>query len=270
MAIKIASWNIAQAYNDDRGPKIEAGIKKLAADVVILSEAFSVKAGLGKDYENDKLDQLSAMAQRLGYKYFEYSAYKGVNYADYQPVDFDLYLVAMGKIPLNMKIKRLVFRNALFLNLKDKQSGGEVTIVGCHLDDLNEPSRLKMAEALVSHLEDVNPAVIVGDMNSMHRDSWQAGLVNGFLGQFFLKHMSTKQTQSIADRLMKMANGSTQKYFKDHGFEDADISKKSTFIYRGIVFAQLDHILTRHIKATHFKRHKFSGSDHVAVSSTLT
>jgi endonuclease/exonuclease/phosphatase family metal-dependent hydrolase len=268
--IKIASWNIAKAFNDKRAATIEKGIDRLDADIIVLSEAFFTDHNTPPGFVEDRVKAMQEMADRLGYDYFSCTPYNGHDYPDNQPVDYDLYLVALSRFPVAFQVKRLDARDSLFITYRDDQWAQDITIVGTHFDDLSETSRQAMAAAALKLLDLSKPTVIMGDMNSMHGNTWQALLVESRPGRWALRHMPTDFTKSLGERLYGMAAGTTQKMLSNSGLEDADPKRRSTFIYKFILFAQLDHILTANLNVLSFDNHWLGGSDHKAISAEIS
>lgn len=258
MATRIAAWNVAKNLGDEkRASRIEEGIKRLDADVVVLSEALAAERGV-----TPKIDV--SFARSLGYEAIFMTVY-----ADDEPreedLNLELYLMVMARAGVELEMARLATRNAISIHINDEHDGN-LHGVGAHFDDRLEPTRQAMAQAFLAE----NPDFLIGDLSAMHQQSCSARLMRSGIARAAAHHAPVARVQSLGTRLHGMADGGTMRLLTDAGYVDADPRKRPTFTHTGIRFGQLDHLLySPHVDVQDFDRHAFSGSDHLAISALI-
>lgn len=153
-----------------------------------------------------------------------------------------------------------------------QSNASPVTFGGIHLDDRNEHERLLQA----SLTPDVD--ILMGDFNALHANTPIArvlrplSLVTERLPEFNPDTATTKNKLamigSLAQRLVRMADGSTLKHLEARGYHDIDHLRRPTM--RGLV--QLDHIMVSdRLSADNFQVHNdVHLSDHKPISARLT
>ena len=104
------------------------------------------------------------------------------------------------------------FRSGLSLTLQDA-AGQRLRVIGVHLDDKSEASRLGEVMQLAREVnrEDL-PTVVGGDFNAMERASLLARLMRSRAAVALTRRLPQAQLRSIASRLHEMAAGTTIAY----------------------------------------------------------
>jgi endonuclease/exonuclease/phosphatase family metal-dependent hydrolase len=279
--LKIASWNTEDALS--KAQKFEAvveRVKSVDADVVSLSEAFSETALCDpSSREATCLVAARTMLAVAGYGSF-----------------FGLYQDTDGRKDRHglMMLSRTEHEDDAWLNfdLGSRQAAGlyvgelSLTVVGLHLDDRKEITRIAQANSLLDQLDDDEPNVVMGDLNTMHRGDRRATVLRT-MGPLARRLPSTDpgdpkpngkvsrivhRTGSLSSRLSSMASGYTMDILTNNGYRDADPSHQPT-----MKFVQLDHVMTNftsvptELSVTGFEVHADTSdeSDHRLISATI-
>lgn len=278
MAIKVVSWNIegrlTRFANKGRGSPehIVAGIRKLGADVVFLAEASD-----GDDIEPAITDRLTS----LGYE---------IHTVRYDDGDKDRKWAAevapnmkfLTKLPVkNFRQIRLGdIRNALVADVADPDTGTTLRIFGIHLDDRNEPYRIKQVENLLAHLNKASmPTVVMGDYNAMHAADFRARLLRNRWLKRAIRLWPHARTQDILERLSDMAIGDALAALQDGSkLIDADRRRRATTTPKlrfqewmpSIRMVQIDHMfVSPGITVKGFHVSLDGGSDHRPISAEI-
>jgi endonuclease/exonuclease/phosphatase family metal-dependent hydrolase len=276
MQLKITSWNIEGRLSEvglkRRGSsdQIIASIKKLDADVVVLLEAHSEAS----------LDNLESSQQLIEMGYYLYNA----PYQDDTPMRTDtnaslLSLMLLSKLPVDeFKIIRLAdLRNALVAILHDPKTDKQFRVIGVHLDDRAEATRLQQINDLSKIINQSNlPTIVVGDFNAMHgKDLWPAKLLGSKSAQLLANFI----LPSITLRAIEMTRGETLNLLQSStSLRDADPHHRPTTTpkMRGLEWLpsvrliQIDHIfISTKIEVKKFQIASDGGADHRAISATL-
>lgn len=161
--------------------------------------------------------------------------------------------------PSKVKLGR---RNALRLG-----QPGELTILGYHaLDRMPGGSRhahgaVRTAQARKAiDLIGDGPALVVGDLNDMHRRNTAARLIRPFggitgmlpYGEPGKPQSKLERVGSLSQRLWAMAGGESLDVYGEEGFHDADPGHQPT-MELGPIAVQLDHILARGCGTSDFR-----------------
>ncbi len=274
--IKLTSWNIEGRLNESssgyRGSskQIVQTIEKLDSDIVLLLESHQEKS------IRDLPDQFNKL-QNMGYKIYE------SNYSDDLHARKDTYAKRLSMLLLSKfdvteyKTIRLGnLRNAIVANIKISDSN-EIRIVGVHLDDRSEKTRLMQAADLIKTINESSmPTVLMGDFNAMHGDDI---LPARFLKNKLVKSISRYLLPNISLRAIEMASGTTLKLIESQtNLVDVDPRHQPTTTpkMRGLQWMpsvrliQIDHIYkTPDIKISQFKIAPDGGSDHRAISADI-
>ena len=276
MELRIGSWNVEGRLSDsgvtNRGKPshIIAAIKKLNVDILVLLEAHS----------EDSIDNLACHKQLNDMGYY----LKSVNYQDDMASRKDTYvkqlsLVLLSKLPIDkFEIIRLGdFRNAFVAIIHDNKASQSLRVIGLHLDDRLESTRLKQIVDLSNIVNRSSlPTVVMGDFNAMHGDDlWPAK----FLNSKFIHKLSSSILPKISERAVEMASGDTLRMLQTRtNLRDADIQHKPTTTpkMRGLEWMpsirliQIDHIfLSSNIQVKKFQIAPDGGADHRAITSIL-
>jgi endonuclease/exonuclease/phosphatase family metal-dependent hydrolase len=276
MKIKITSWNIEGRLSHSgakrRGTpdKIFLAIKKLNADILVLLEAHSEAT----------LDDITHAKQlaKLGY------TIRSVPYQDDTYLRTDTYtdklsLMLLSKLPIDkFEIIRLAdIRNAFSAIIDIDKNSPKIRIIGLHLDDRQESTRLKQVADLSKIINQSQiPTMVLGDFNAMHgTDIWPAT----FLRSKPIAKITQSVSPIIASRAVEMASGSTLKLLESNTrLVDADSKHRPTTTpkFRGaewlpsIRLIQIDHMyISPEIKISNFEISADGGSDHRAISTTI-
>jgi endonuclease/exonuclease/phosphatase family metal-dependent hydrolase len=191
------------------------------------------------------------------------------NDADPRKDRHHLVLVGMPEVVERIEPIRLVGRTALRASLK-----GGIDIIGLHLDDRREEMRRRQTQALLDQLDLERLTIIAGDLNSMHRDDWRAGVLRRMgplaerlpQGEPGEKQPIMARFGSLAARLTRMAEGGPLAMLEQAGYKDTDPGRRAT-----MGFVQIDHIMVPSCLAVAaFTVRPMRGlSDHCAVAAEV-
>ncbi|MDB5185351.1 MAG: hypothetical protein JWN38_1159 [Candidatus Saccharibacteria bacterium] len=269
MSLAVAAWNVKSGLgNPETSSEIIAAVDAMDVDVAIFSEAYT--AG-----ETDNLEAALAGFRALGYT--------SVVHAENDDADHRLdrrATMVISRVGGSIDVVRLVSRNAMLLELIDPDTDVRLKMVGAHLDDRRETTRVKQT-TLASQLLEGDPALVVGDLNAMPRIGFRQNFLNDlrplttrlpyqYPTELEPKISKLNRFSNIAYRLGDMATGDAIAVLRSAGFIDADHRYSPTF--KGV--AQLDHILVKRgdseVSAANFQRYpKKKLSDHRAISATI-
>jgi endonuclease/exonuclease/phosphatase family metal-dependent hydrolase len=274
MAVEVAAWNVAKGLGiEERASKVLEGIKRLDADVVILSEAFATDNSTSPDFRSDVFGRVMEFAGANGYQSIDAPAYQDANTDRVgAPDGFEQYLMVLGRndpMIRSARTLRLGTRNAFSMQVADPKAHKELHIVGAHFDDRSESLRQYMAASLLEKVDLTRPLVLAGDLNAMHRGTISARLVRSKVAEMVAKRLPSERAKWLGQRLVEMGDGGTMDLLADGGLTDADAKHHRTFTFSHVRLGQLDHIMTANVTADQFKVHKLSGSDHRAVSARI-
>lgn len=276
MELRVGSWNVEGRLSDsgvtNRGKpsQIVAAIKKLDADILVLLEAHS----------EDSIDNLTCRKQLNDMGYY----LKSVNYQDDMTSRKDTYakqlsLILLSKLPIDkFEIIRLGdFRNAFVAIIHNDKANWSLRVIGLHLDDRLESTRLKQIADLSNVINQSSlPTVVMGDFNAMHGDDlWPAK----FLNSKFIHKLSGVILPKISKKAVGMASGDTLHMLQARtNLRDADMQHKPTTTpkMRGLEWMpsirliQIDHIfLSSNIQVEQFQIAPDAGADHRAITAIL-
>lgn len=291
-SIKVASWNLARGLSDpDKVESIYGSIKELDADIIFLPEAYD------KHHDPTTEDEFLEKARReLGY-----TAQLLVKYEDEEEhPSGEQYILGLGRAASGVSFSETRFSTRNAISADFELEGRPVTATGAHFDDRHEELRLGMTDSYLSAKEDSNSEqILVGDLNAMHGDSWQAKLLSvgrergivdralsssgadKFIGKFDelvskLKPGKTpaSRARSLLTRLVGMASGDVMSRLQGAGFIDADPRREPTMMMGFGKFAvkavQLDHIMSRgNLVVNEFTNTHSPDSDHRIVSAKI-
>ena len=276
MILKIASWNVeVRLSNTDTKRRnnlslIIKTIKDIDADILVLPEAHS----------ESSLDYLKPRQQLLdmGYKIYN------VPYRDDAPSRADSIaqqtsMMLLSKLPVKQfDIVRLGdFRNALVATL-EIESDQLFKVIGLHLDDRSEATRLKQVADLINIVNQSKlPTIVMGDFNAMHgEDLWPSK----FLRSRLAKLLAHVVLPSISLKATEMARGEALRLLETNtGLIDADAQHRPTTTPKmiglewlpSIRLIQIDHIfVSKGIKVNKFSVASDGGSDHRAIITSLS
>jgi endonuclease/exonuclease/phosphatase family metal-dependent hydrolase len=274
--ITISSWNVEGRLSEfgikKRGTAdhIVSSIRKLDSDIVLLLEA----------HQADSIKDLTTQhkqIQEMGYVLYESP------YNDDLAIRTDVYtnqlsisLLSRHKLTDFSVIRLGNLRNAIVatLSINDKS----VRIIGIHLDDRSEKTRIKQIDDL-AHIvnQSKTPTVVMGDFNAMHgSDLWPSK----FLRNTIISSALTYIIPKLAIRAIQMATGDALRTLEANTkLTDADPSHKPTATPKvreyewlpSIRLIQIDHIyISNEIKLHGYKIAPDGGSDHRAISATIS
>ncbi len=240
--IKIASWNICDGLtNPDAMPAVVERIKGLEADIVALPEAFNEAADTGDAGKAALLEEALSSFEAEGYRV------RSVLYNDTDGrKDRHGFTMLNRESESEMHVVDLGNRRVLGAYV----GGLSLHVVGVHLDDRAEVTRLEQASNLVGSLDEDDHNVLMGDFNAMHHHDIRARLLRMTgptvrllpsvdPGEQAPNLAKLRRIGSLSQRLAGMATGSALQYLHDVGYRDVDEQLRPT---KGPV--QLDHILT--------------------------
>jgi len=266
----IASWNIESRLSDNpiksrtKPDDVINEIKKINADILVLLEAH-----------NDQTLSSSTRQKliKLGYEI------KSAPYDDDMDRRADSIhdrssIIILSKLDITKfdVVKLANIRNCLIINVANK-----FRVIGVHLDDRHEDSRIKQIDQLSKIINQSNmPTVVLGDFNAIHgEDLWPAKFLKFTPIKFIISKLST----NLGAKAIEMADGKTLKNLESStNLIDADQRHQPTVTPKNINqefmpsirLMQIDHIyVTPDIKISNFKVHPDGGSDHRAISADL-
>lgn len=174
MAFEVAVWNSKDSWGDqERYEKALEHVKRIDADVVVLPEAYA------EDADSEAIVRSKAALESEGYEVFP------TPYGDTDGRRDRHFLMMLSRLKGNFAVLDLGTRQAIKLQMSDESSEKSVSLYGVHLDDRRESTRLKQTRAVVAdHLRanadniwTEKAIVVMGDLNALHRDAPDAGLL---------------------------------------------------------------------------------------------
>lgn len=233
MTLEIAAWNIkeglAQAHE---APEIIERIMRMGAEIVVLSDAFSLE----NDLHGSSAEVLSSSVDALAAEGY---TYHGAEYAD--GWHHDRNIVVLSRLALSSVYPVFLYpRNTLQLTLHDQESELDWNITAAHFHDRGELLREITADHYIRNLDLSRPTVLAGDLNTMDPSSVTARVLRSPLTQMAAKMLRGRQRYN-AERFIDMAKGDSYGLLELF-LQDADPSHQPTFPARQPV-AQLDHIM---------------------------
>lgn len=286
MAIEIAAWNVKDGFSDpDRIPVLRAAIDRHRPDVMVFSEAYAAAATAQLDNVFEDFDKRD---YAFGHTLYEDD--------DARKDRHGLIVIASKELLSGpFAALRLASRYALQAWLTDPATEEAVSFTGAHFDDRSEDRRLGMVQALKPHIAPegmvLEPVVLAGDLNSMHRTDPLARKLRTLRPlRPLLKLLSiepdptnpiggVRRKASLAYRLTDMATGKTMAELESWGLRDADPGHVPT-IPAEKPTAQLDHVLvSRRIHVVRYDVMDYNAaadhgiyqpvSDHRGIAATL-
>ena len=266
MSVKVAAWNVQEGLAEaERMPRIVKQVEQFDADVIVLSDAYSLDNELHGS-QPDVLREAETGFSRQGYWWY------GTEYCDSDPWHHDRNLVVLNRLPLVAgSFVRLATRNAVELKVQDPCTDKTLHIVGAHFDDRSEAVRLRQAAAFLKHVDVEQPTVLAGDLNSVHAlDLWPRMLGSNIM-RFATNYAPAARARSIGKRLVEMSSGGSLAMLATGGFRDADPLHRPSFPAKRS-FLQLDHILLSEAAIAYHTRlvGQPDASDHRSVISTVS
>lgn len=276
MSLLVASWNIeGRLSNNDVSSRstplgIVKSIENLHADILVLLEAHS----------QNSLEDLEVKKQLkdLGYKFYS------VAYEDDMASRSDAFykklsLMLLSKLPIKkFEIIRLGnFRNTLTAIVHDDKNGIDLRVIGVHLDDRSEDTRLKQIKDLTKIVDSSKmPTIVMGDFNSMHgKDLWPSKFLRSKVARLLAKPLPPL----LVSKAFGMARGEGLDFLQANtNLVDADPKHQPTATpkmrgrewFPSIRLIQIDHIfVSPDIKVKKFQIAPDGGADHRAISTNI-
>lgn len=270
--LRIVTWNAEGMFVE--GTKTRratphdalAALKKLDADVVVIPE-FGRQGALHESVRNT--------IGSLGYQLVE------VPYEDKTIIPYDLEMAIVSRYPISVTtVHRFAdMRNAT--EVRVKVNDRLVRIIGVHLDDKTEETRLLQAEDLVEQLKkEVHmPTLLLGDFNAMRRVSKFARVSRSAAAKSLSRLIRHDQLSNIATRLHEMALGTTIEYIEKHTSLH-NLDPRHTLSISGrqaglewvpsVRLAKIDWIFgSHHFKVVRYHAFHDVGSDHRPIVADL-
>ena len=274
--IIISSWNVEGHLSDlarkGRGgtKQIVDEIKNIRADIFVLLEAHS----------NKSIKKLPSYREFLNMGYSVYD----VEYDDDLDSRTDTYahrlsMLFLCKYPISkIEIHKLGKLRNCFVAIVNVGSNKQLRVIGIHLDDRSEETRLEQAYDLTGIINSSSiPTVLLGDFNAMHgEDFWPSKLMQTKLSKTASNFIFPK----LSKRVIEMAEGKTLKFIESNtDLTEADASHQATITPKNrnykflpsVPLIQIDHIfVSKGVKINKYLVTKDSGSDHRAIVADLT
>lgn len=248
--LTVAGWNVRDGLSEQAAmPLVVERIVALEADIVVLPEAYSEAARTGDAQKAETLHQAATALGGEGYTMHR------VLYADADGrKDRHGFALLTRLTEAKNPVSVFTLENRKVLG----QTFGDLalTVVGVHLDDRSEATRLVQASDLLQQLDPAQYNIILGDFNGMHRADPRARALRAARplalalpsvdpGETAPYLPKLHRAGSLASRLTDMANGSLMDQFAQSGYEDVSRDYQPT---KGPV--QLDHIVSN-LRALH-------------------
>ncbi len=278
MAIKVVSWNIegrlTRFTKRGRGSPehIVETIRKLNGDVVFLAEASD-----GDEIELGITEQLKSMGYEIHTVVYDDGSKDRKWAAEVAP---NMKLLTRLPVKEFREIRLGGIRNALIADIADPDTGKMMRVFGIHLDDRNEPNRMRQLEDLLVYLDETSlPKIVMGDYNAMHATDFRARLLRNRWLSGAIKRWPHARTRDIIERLSDMAIGDTLAALESSTtLTDADARRRATTTPKlrfqewmpSIRLVQIDHMfVTPDLTIKGFKVASDGGSDHRPISSIV-
>ncbi|RTK94373.1 hypothetical protein EKI60_03255 [Candidatus Saccharibacteria bacterium] len=264
MSLRITAFNALNAFGDPaRSAQAVDMIVELAPDIAVFGEAYDLEPD--PTVTAQTVEHATDAFLRAGYE---------VAHTPYD--DADHYgmlhgIMAVSRLPWIVETVPVEQRNSLDITTSDPETGRQVQLLGVHFDHKSEARRLRQAEQAVAARRDpLEPFVIVGDMNTLHRRDWRAAMLRTRMVRMGANIVPTARWRGYAKDLCGMSEGTALAHIESAGLQDADPAFEPTMMAR-LPLVQLDHIMiSDQLSATSFERHGYSPlSDHRAISAVL-
>lgn len=262
MSMKIAAWNMRQAFSDPaRAADAAEAVKKLDADVAILPEA----------YIEDHIDDCDLSSLKgAGYEdiHVEYD-----DHYDDRDGRFKQSLLVLSRLAMESWVEKTGVRNSAFMDLKDFD-GSPFQVIGVHFDDRRELNRLSTVDTLQAspntHLD--SGTILAGDLNSMHDDTWRAMMLRSRAFGSVAKRLPRERLRSLSTRIHEMAHGATIERLNELGLESADTRRRATIGMGRLALMQIDYIMhSSDLLSENFQVHSQANlSDHLPISARVS
>ena len=276
MTIKIASWNIEGRLSIPDSKKrgssqqIVSSIKQLNADILVLLEAHTEKSI--KDLKSyQQFIDMGYIIQDIPYE--DDTALRTDTYTD------RLSLIFLSKLPIGkVEIIRLGnLRNAISVVISKTKNNKSFQVIGLHLDDRSEETRIKQIKDLTKIINLSNiPTIVMGDFNSIHGDDLFPAK---FLQTKFVRKLAHFIFPKIALKAVEMAQGKALKLLiSKTNLSDADPKHQPTATPKmrdrewlpSIRLIQIDHIfVSPEITIKNFQIAPDNGSDHRSIEAEI-
>lgn len=268
--LKVASHNLADALsNAEKIPAFLDSVKSLNPDVLVMPEA----------YAEDKITYLENVEESLGRG--RYSFVHTLNQdSDGRQDRHGTAVLYKTSLDVRKAVAiRLATRNALQLHIADDESDQVVNLIGAHLDDRHEASRLSQVGVALAGVSTMHPSIFVGDLNAMNKRD-RKRLVPRLAYPFARllpakdpvpgeKITKLERLGSLSQRLGEMALGTTIELFISAGMEEVG-HYEPTMMLKGRPLFNLDHILSSRMDAANFQVDTVGGlSDHCRISADM-
>ena len=161
------------------------------------------------------------------------------------------------------------------------EAGEQLRIIGVHLDDRSEVTRMKQIVSVVSIINAgaSTPTLVMGDFNAMHEKSLFARVARSSVAGRLSARVKHDQLRSVASRVHEMGRGTTIKtILTDTRLRDLDTKHRRTISAKqaglewapALRLAKIDWIFgSKHFKVISYKVQRDVGSDHRPVIADL-
>lgn len=277
--MKIVSWNLegrlSNLSRDGRGTpeKIVAAIRKLDADILVHPEVFGTEPPVDPEIEKALTD--------LGYESATV-AYDDATSRGEKAVVPDPRLRIMSRLPIVDKevIRPGDVRNMLSVTVRPPE-GGELRIIGIHLEDRSEDLRLTQAGPLIEYINSSTvPTVMMGDFNAMPPGTIRSRLIHSQAFKTAAGLVPHTHMRYVLQRLSDMATGTTiAAILRETRLRNTDPHFRPTTTPKmrrmewmpSVRFAKIDWIfVSPDIEYRDFGISRDLGSDHRALSLTIS
>lgn len=265
--IRVMAWNVRDGLAEpNKAEAIAEKIYEVDPDIAILTEGIPEKISI--------IPEAQEILEELG----------AIHVRPYSDPDKRLdrhSLVAVARAEFG---KPIISRPMHRVAMTFPDANGFV-VAGLHgFDRRNgnqdaENARWRQLASLIGSraMQNVGPAIILGDLNAMHARAPQRDVLKtvGKLARKFTpgepghEQSRLKRGVSLAMQLGSMATGDALHMTRREGFIDADLDRQPT-MRKGPIAVQLDHILVRQAIVRSFAIHPHEGlSDHDAISAVV-
>ena len=192
-------------------------------------------------------------------------------------------MAILSRLPVTSALRHALpetGRPYIELHARD-EAGEQIRVIGVHLDDRAEDTRLKQIVAVISSVNgDISaPTLVMGDFNAMHEKSLFARVARSSIAGRLASLVRHEQLRSVAGRVHEMGYGTTiNTMLNDTKLRDLDTKHRRTISAKqaglewapALRLAKIDWIFgSKQFKVIGYRVLRDVGSDHRPVVADL-
>lgn len=269
--LSVVTWNAEGMFVE--GTKTRRGtphtalnvLRELDADIVVIPEFGRI---------DDLRDEIQATIGALGYELASY------RYQEERAPG--LGFVMLSRLPIKSQRQHDTGEGRYVLDVACSDNEGKlVRVMGVHLDDRSESSRLQQIRIVadIVNEEPNEPTLLLGDFNAMAARSSFARIARSRLARHMAARVRHTLMRSMATRVQEMALGDTIEYIQANTqLHDLDPGRQHTVSgkqsglewFPSLRLAKIDWIFgSRHFQTIHYRVMRDIGSDHRPIRAEL-